>query len=56
VLRGGGNGAVKPSRPDRVFSRRIPANEVPAVVEEICTAADANRGAEFEILWRVVTR
>jgi hypothetical protein len=56
VLRGGGNGAVKPSRPDRVFSRRIPANEVSAVVEEICNAADANSGAEFEILWRVVTR
>jgi hypothetical protein len=56
LLRGGGNGAVMPSRPDRVFSRRIPANEVSAVVEEICAAADANRGAEFEILWRVVTR
>jgi hypothetical protein len=56
VLRGGGHGAVKPSRPDRVFSRRIPADEVAAVVEEICTAADANRGAEFEILWRVVPR
>jgi hypothetical protein len=39
-----------------VFSRRIPAGEVPAVAEEICAAADANRGAEFEILWRVVTR
>jgi len=26
------------------------------VVEEICDAADANREAEFEILWRVVTR
>jgi len=56
VLRGAGNGAVKPSRPDRVFSRRIPADEVAAVVEEICTAANANRGAEFEILWRVVPR
>jgi hypothetical protein len=56
VLRGGGNGAVKQSRPDRVFSRRIPADEVAAVVEEIRTAADANRGAEFEILWRVVPR
>jgi hypothetical protein len=56
VLRGGGNGAVRPSRPDRVFSRRIPADDVAAVVEEICLAADANRGAEFEILWRVVPR
>jgi hypothetical protein len=56
VLRGGGNGAVKPARPDRVFSRRIPAGEVAAVVEEICHAADANREAEFEILWRVVAR
>jgi hypothetical protein len=56
VLRGAGNGAVEPPRPDRVFSRRIPAGEVAAVVEEICDAADANREAEFEILWRVVTR
>jgi hypothetical protein len=56
VLRGGGNGAVDPSRPGRVFSRRVPAGEVAAVVAEICTAADANRGAEFEILWRVVPR
>jgi hypothetical protein len=62
VLRGGGgggggdNGAVKPPRPDGLFSYRIPADEVPAVVEEICVAADANREAEFEILWRVVTR
>jgi hypothetical protein len=56
VLRGGGHGAVKPPRPERVFSRRIPAGEVAAVVEEIRHAADANRGAEFEILWRVVAR
>ena len=56
VPRGGGNGAVKPARPGRVFSRRIPAGEVAAVVEEICNAADVNRGAEFEILWRVVAR
>jgi hypothetical protein len=55
VLRGS-NGAVDPPHQDRVFSRRIPAGEVPAVAEEICAAADANRGAEFEILWRVVTR
>jgi hypothetical protein len=38
-----------------VFSRRVPANKVPTVVEEICDAADANREAEFEITWRVVT-
>jgi hypothetical protein len=56
VLRGGDDHAVKPPRPDRVFSRRIPAAEVPAIAEEICQAAEANRGAEFEILWRVVTR
>jgi len=56
VLRGAGNGAVRPPRPDRVFSRRIPAGEVAAVVEEICDAADANPETEFEILWRVVTR
>jgi hypothetical protein len=55
VLRGS-NGAVGPPHQDRVFSRRIPAGEVPAVAEEICAAADVNRGAEFEILWRVVTR
>jgi len=56
VLRHAGNGPVEPPRPGRVFSRRIPAYEVPAVVEEICDAADAHREAEFEILWRVVTR
>jgi len=56
VLRDGDNGPVEPSRPDRVFSRRVPAGEVAGVVEEICDAADANREAEFEILWRVVIR
>jgi hypothetical protein len=56
VLRDGDNGPVEPPRPDRVFSRRIPAGEVAAVAEEICNAADANRDAEFEILWRVVIR
>ena len=46
----------KASGPTRVFTRRVPANKVSAVVEEICDAADANREAEFEITWRVVTR
>jgi hypothetical protein len=56
VLRDGDHGPVEPPRPDRVFSRRIPAGDVAAVVEEICNAADANRDAEFEILWRVLIR
>jgi hypothetical protein len=43
-------------RPGQTFSRHVPAAKVPAVVEEICDAADANRDAEFEITWRVVTR
>ena len=49
------DGSGQPPRPGRVFSRRVPANKVPTVVEEICDAADANREAEFEITWRVVT-
>ena len=52
--RDGGSGQPHHARA-RVFSRRVPANKVPAVVEEICDAADANREAEFEITWRVVT-
>jgi len=52
---GGDDGSGKP-KPARTFSRRVPADKVPAVVEEICDAADANREAEFEITWRVVTR
>jgi hypothetical protein len=47
---------VEPPPPGRVFSRRVASAKAPAVVEEICDAADANREAEFEILWRVVTR
>ncbi len=39
----------------RVTTRRVPAREVPAVVEEIRVEADANQDAEFEITWRVVT-
>lgn len=34
---------------------RFRASEVPAVVEKICEAADANPDATFEITWRVVT-
>ncbi|MGH3280334.1 MAG: hypothetical protein ACRDNW_14520, partial [Trebonia sp.] len=35
---------------------RIPARDIPAVVDEIRAAADANPDAEFEITWRIVTR
>jgi hypothetical protein len=34
----------------------IPARDVPAAVEKIRAAADANPDAEFEITWRIVTR
>ena len=33
---------------------RVHARDVPALVEKICEAADANRDAEFEIFWRIV--
>jgi hypothetical protein len=52
----GTGGSGKRPGPDRLQSRRVSADKVPAVVEEICDAADANRDAEFEITWRVVTR
>jgi hypothetical protein len=52
---------MAPKRPDPqpkpaagAVTRRIPAANVTSVVEEICEAADANPGAEFEITWRVV--
>jgi hypothetical protein len=35
---------------------RIPARDVPSVVEKICEAADAHPDAEFEITWRIVAR
>jgi hypothetical protein len=41
-------------KPVGAVTRRIPAAKVTSVVEEICEAADANPGAEFEITWRVV--
>jgi hypothetical protein len=53
---GGDGGSDKRTRPERTYTRRVPADKVAAVVEEICDAADANREAEFEITWRVVTR
>ncbi len=37
------------------FTRRVPARQVPEVVEELCDAADARQDAEFEITWRIVT-
>ena len=33
---------------------RVHARDVPAWVEKICEAADANPDAEFEISWRIV--
>jgi hypothetical protein len=33
--------------------RQVPAQEVPAVVEELCDAADRNQDAVFEIIWRI---
>ncbi|MGH3251361.1 MAG: hypothetical protein ACRDOI_34850, partial [Trebonia sp.] len=43
---------------DRSFPSpaRIPARDVPAALEKIRAAADANPDAEFEITWRIVTR
>jgi hypothetical protein len=50
--RGPGNGSNgKPPE-----TRRVSARDVPALVEKICEAADANPGAEFEITWRIVDR
>ena len=51
------DGPGKPDTPESApYTRRVPADKVAAVVEEICDAADANPEAEFEITWRVVTR
>jgi hypothetical protein len=47
--------ATPPPPPPPPPSRRFSASEVPAVVEKICEAADANPDAMFEITWRVVT-
>lgn len=35
-------------------TRRVPAWNVPEVVEELCDAADGHQDAEFEITWRIV--
>lgn len=45
-----------PSPPLPGFRRRVPASEVPNVVEELCDAADHNQNAEFEITWRIIRK